>query len=138
EGAHAVVRVRDDGIGIAAEQLPHLFKMFTQADTSLERTRDGLGIGLTLVKALVEMHGGTVAARSQGLGRGSEVELRLPALARAPVAAQMEDRPPPAAVGPRVLIVDDNVDGADSLAMLLEEVGHETYKAHDGLEAISA
>jgi PAS domain S-box-containing protein len=137
EGAHAVVRVRDDGIGIAAEQLPHLFKMFTQADTSLERTRDGLGIGLTLVKALVEMHGGTVAARSQGLGRGSEFELRLPALAEAAVAAQVEDRPPPAAVGHRVLIVDDNVDGADSLAMLLEEVGHETYKAHDGLEAIA-
>ena len=80
DGAQAVVRVRDDGIGIAAEQLPQLFTMFTQADTSLERTRDGLGIGLTLVKAVVEMHGGTVEARSDGLGRGSEFEVRLPAL----------------------------------------------------------
>jgi signal transduction histidine kinase len=70
----------DDGIGIAPEQLPHLFTMFTQADTSLERTRDGLGIGLTLVKAVVEMHGGTVVARSEGLGRGSEFEVRLAAL----------------------------------------------------------
>jgi PAS domain S-box-containing protein len=138
EGAQAVVRVRDNGIGIAVDQLPHVFKMFTQADTSLERARDGLGIGLTLVKALVEMHGGTVDARSDGLGRGSEFEVRLPALeeASATVAHAAESHPT-TPVGHRVLIVDDNVDGADSLAMLLEEVGHETQKAHDGVEAIA-
>ena len=89
------MRVRDDGIGIAPEQLPHLFRMFAQADTSLERTRDGLGIGLTLVKALVEMQGGRTAARSEGLGRGSEFEVRLPALAGAPAttARAPENRP---------------------------------------------
>jgi CheY-like chemotaxis protein len=139
EGAQAVVRVRDDGIGIAAEQLPHLFTMFTQADTSLERTRDGLGIGLTLVKAVVEMHGGTVAARSEGLGHGSEFEVRLAALEDASATiAQAGESEPTTSVGHRVLIVDDNYDGADSLAMLLEEVGHETHKAHDGVEALEA
>ena len=137
EGAQAVVRVRDDGIGIAAEQLPHLFTMFTQADTSLERTRDGLGIGLTLVKAVVEMHGGTVEARSDGLGRGSEFEVRLAALEDASATiAPAADSEPTTRVGHRVLIVDDNYDGADSLAMLLEEVGHETHLAHDGVEAL--
>jgi PAS domain S-box-containing protein len=137
EGAQAVVRVRDNGIGIAAEQVPHLFKMFTQADTSLERTRDGLGIGLTLVKALVEMHGGTVEARSAGLGRGSEFEVRLPTLAASSTTVeQAAEGEPPATVGHRILIVDDNYDGAESLAMLLEEVGHETYTAHDGIAAL--
>ena len=75
--------MRDNGIGIAAEHLPGLFEMFAQVDTSLERSRDGLGIGLTLVKTLVEMHGGTVEAHSEGLGRGSEFTVRLPALTRA-------------------------------------------------------
>ena len=135
-----MIRVRDDGIGIAAEHLPRLFEMFAQVDTSLERSRDGLGIGLTLVKTLVEMHGGTVEVHSEGLGRGSEFEVRLPALAETP-------RPPasPAATGQpargasrRILIVDDNEDGAESLAMLLQLDGHETYKAHDGVEAIDA
>jgi PAS domain S-box-containing protein len=139
EGAQAVVRVRDDGIGIAPEQLPHLWKMFAQADTSLERTRDGLGIGLTLVQALVEMHGGTTEARSEGLGRGSEFVVRLPVLADAaatvPRAAETEA---PRMAGHRILIVDDNLDGAESLAMLLEEVGQETCEAHDGLQAIDA
>ncbi len=138
EDAQAVIRVRDDGIGIAAEQLPHLFKMFVQADTSLDRTRDGLGIGLTLVRALVEMHGGTVHARSEGPGRGSEFEVRFPALAQADAAIEALAPPEPTtSVGRRVLIVDDNVDGAESLALLLAEVGHDTYQAHDGLAAIA-
>ena len=81
EGEQAVIRVRDNGIGIAADSLPRVFDMFAQVDTSLERSRDGLGIGLTLVKTLVEMHGGTVEVHSDGLGRGSEFVVRLPVLA---------------------------------------------------------
>jgi CheY-like chemotaxis protein len=130
--------VQDNGIGIAPGQIPHLFKMFTQADTSLERTRDGLGIGLTLVKGLVEMHGGTIAARSDGIGHGSTFEVRLPALTQQSARIEpMAEPPRPIAVeGQRVLIVDDNYDGAESLAMLLEEYGHETHLAHDGAEAL--
>jgi PAS domain S-box-containing protein len=139
EGPEVIIRVRDNGIGIADEQLPHLFQMFTQVDTSLERTRDGLGIGLTLVKALSEMHGGRVAVRSEGLGRGSEFEVRLPALEQAPRGREpVAESAPSSTAARRILIVDDNFDGADSLAMLLEEVGHETHQAHDGVAAIDA
>jgi signal transduction histidine kinase/ActR/RegA family two-component response regulator len=130
----AVIRVRDTGIGIAVEELPRLFDMFTQVDSSLERTREGLGIGLTLVKTLVEMHGGTVEARSEGLGRGSEFVVRLPILAEASIPHPRETIRGPT-VRRRVLIVDDNEDSAESLAMLLQLSGHETHVAHDGLEA---
>ena len=129
-----VVSVRDTGIGIAADQLPRIFEMFAQVDTSLERSRGGLGIGLTLVKRLVEMHGGTVEARSEGLGRGSEFVVRLPVAGRhagAAGAGQPIDEPA-AASRRRILIVDDNRDGAESLAMLLRLIGHETRTAHDG------
>jgi CheY-like chemotaxis protein len=131
--------VRDNGIGIAAEHIPGLFEMFAQVDTSLERSRDGLGIGLTLVKTLVEMHGGTVDARSEGPGRGSEFTVRLPILSDAtrPLAAPATTKPVPA-VRRRILIVDDSEDGAESLAMLLQLAGHETHKAHDGQAAIEA
>jgi CheY-like chemotaxis protein len=139
EGEQAVVRVRDNGIGIAAEHLPNLFEMFSQVDTSLARSRDGLGIGLTLVKTLVEMHDGTVDVRSDGLGRGAEFTVRLPLLSGVTDAAS-----PPGvvasvpAMGRRILIVDDNEDGAESLALLLQVAGHETHMAHDGLAAIEA
>jgi CheY-like chemotaxis protein len=137
DGGQAVIRVRDSGIGIEAGQLPRVFEMFTQVDTSLERSRDGLGIGLTLVKTLVEMQGGTVEAHSKGLGHGSEFVVRLPILAE---KAQPAPRPTPSTPSPvvsrRVLIVDDNDDGAESLAMLLRIAGHQTHKAHDGIEAI--
>jgi len=139
DGAQVVIRVRDTGIGVAAEDLPHLFDMFVQADTSLERSRDGLGIGLTLVKTLVEMHGGSVEARSEGPGRGSEFTIRLP------LASPALQVPPAHAIATalvsvprRVLIVDDSVDGAASLAMLLELAGHQTWQAHDGVEAVAA
>jgi PAS domain S-box-containing protein len=135
DGSEVVIRVGDQGIGIAPEQLPRLFQMFTQVDTSLERSRDGLGIGLTLVKTLVEQHGGRVEARSEGLGRGSEFVVRLPIPARAPErpAVRVESRP---VIRRRILIVDDNDDGAASLAMMLKLGGHETETAHDGLEAV--
>jgi PAS domain S-box-containing protein len=137
EDQEAVIRISDDGIGIAAEHLPVLFDMFAQVDTSLERTRDGLGIGLTLVKTLTEMHGGSVGVASEGPGRGSEFTVRLP------VAAQPGDEaaaiaPAAATASRKVLIVDDNADGAESLAMLLQFDGHETLMAHDGRAAIEA
>jgi PAS domain S-box-containing protein len=138
EGADAVIRVRDDGIGIAAEHLPMVFEMFAQVDTSLERSRDGLGIGLTLVKTLVELHGGSVVARSDGPGRGSEFTVRLPVVDDVRPA---EPVPEAAAAGiapaRRVLIVDDNVDGAESLALLLRFAGHVIEVAHDGEAALA-
>jgi PAS domain S-box-containing protein len=134
EGDQAVIRVRDSGIGIAAADLPRLFRMFSQLDTSLERSRGGLGIGLTLVKTLTEMHGGHVSVTSAGPGTGSEFVIRLP-LTLAPGAPPVA--PAPAAERRRVLIVDDSADGAESLAMLLEFIGHETHVAHDGHEAVA-
>jgi PAS domain S-box-containing protein len=140
DGDAAVIRVRDNGIGITRENIPGLFEMFAQVDTSLERSRDGLGIGLTLVKTLVELHGGSVEADSAGPGRGSEFTVRLPLLAQAaqPSWPPAVSEPPLEAAPRRVLIVDDSLDGAESLAMLLQLGGHGTYLAHDGIEAIEA
>lgn len=137
---HAVIRVRDNGIGIAAEELPRIFDMFTQLDTSLERSISGLGIGLTLVKSLVEMHGGTVEVYSAGVGQGSEFVVRLPILIESEKLPLLEpsnsELPPPQ--GRRILVVDDNRDSAKSLAMLLTLTGNETHTAFDGLEAVEA
>jgi PAS domain S-box-containing protein len=144
EGAQAIIRVRDNGIGIAAQQIPQLFDMFTQVDTSPERSQDGLGIGLTLVKSLVEMHDGTVEARSDGLGRGSEFVVHLPTLVEAsePLSEKTVDEEavsePAQALRRRILVVDDNEDAAEWLATLLNLTGHETYVARDGVEAIRA
>jgi len=133
-----VISVRDTGIGIAADQLEHVFEMFTQVDTSLERSLTGLGVGLTLVKTLTEMHGGTVEVHSAGVGHGSEFVVRLPLAA----ATGMAVAPTPAQSVPttplRILIVDDNHDSADMLAMLLQFAGHETFAAHDGSAAVEA
>ena len=113
-----MIRVRDTGIGIPAEMLPRIFEMFSQVDRSLERSQGGLGIGLTLVQRLVEMHGGTVEARSEGLGQGSEFVVRLPVAAaiesRRAARGRRGARPPPAP-SRRILVVDDNRDAADSL-----------------------
>ena len=142
EEGEVVIRVRDSGIGIAAEDQARLFDMFEQVDTSRERSRDGLGIGLTLVKSLAEMHGGRVGVHSDGLGRGSEFVVHLPLAIEAPkpVPAPAIQEAPTAVPRRvlRVLIVDDNEDGAEALAMLLESAGHETHKAYDGFEAIEA
>jgi len=139
ESEEAVIRVGDNGIGIEPAHLSGLFEMFRQVDTSLERSRDGLGIGLTLVKTLVEMHGGSVEAHSDGLGRGSEFVVRLPVLAdsQRPAPAPVPEAPA-SRVPRRVLIVDDSEDGAASLAMLLGLDGHETHLAHDGIAALEA
>jgi CheY-like chemotaxis protein len=140
EGAQVAIRVTDNGIGIAAEHLAGIFEMFTQVESSLERSRTGLGIGLTLVKTLVEMHGGTVEAHSDGVGRGSEFVVRLPMMLEVPEplspAPQHLEGPP--VVRRRVLIVDDNKDAAEWLATLLSLSGHETHVALDGVEAVKA
>jgi PAS domain S-box-containing protein len=138
EGDEAVIRVRDNGIGIAPEHLQTLFDMFVQVDTAVERSRDGLGIGLTLVKTLVWLHGGTVQVQSAGPGRGSEFTVRLAAVCATAESTEVERRAPALenSIARRVLIVDDSVDAAESLAMLLAFDGHEIHKAHDGADAV--
>jgi PAS domain S-box-containing protein len=137
-GAEAVLRVRDTGVGIAADMLPHIFEMFTQVRGSVGRSEGGLGIGLTLVRKLVEMHGGRVEAHSEGPGHGSEFIVRLPLqpAAAPPAAAATEVRMTRKAIGRRILIVDDNQDAAESMAMLLRYAGHEVRTAHDGLAGL--
>ncbi|MGH9222097.1 MAG: PAS domain S-box protein [Vicinamibacterales bacterium] len=139
EGGDAVVRVRDAGVGITPEALPKIFDMFGQADGDGSRKAGGLGIGLSLVKRIAEMHGGTVEAHSEGVGRGSEFVVRIPLIA---AHAPAVDREQPAANAPtskrRILVVDDNTDAAESLAALLSINGHETRLAHDGLQAMEA
>jgi CheY-like chemotaxis protein/two-component sensor histidine kinase len=134
---HVLVRVRDNGIGIAADQLPHLFDMFYQADRSTEQARGGLGIGLTLVKQLVKLHGGTVAAFSAGPGQGSEFVVRLPLHTDGACAIeksiQPESRPVPSR---RILVADDYPGAAESLARWLRRFGHEVRTAVDGLQAV--
>jgi PAS domain S-box-containing protein len=131
----ATLRVRDTGVGIDAAVLPRLFEPFAQADATLDRSRGGLGLGLALVRRLVELHGGTASARSEGPGRGAELTVVLPL--RTGAAARAPGPAPAAAPGPRrVLVVDDNVDAAVTLCDLLELSGHETAIAHDGAEAL--
>jgi two-component system CheB/CheR fusion protein len=142
EGAEAVIRVRDTGVGIAPEMLPRIFDLFVQAERRLDRAVGGVGIGLTLVRRLVELHGGTVAASSPGPGRGSEFVVRLPAL---PAGREGEGGPTKAPPRPakqghpacrRLLVVDDNVDAADSLALLFKMGGREVRVAYDGPTAL--
>jgi PAS domain S-box-containing protein len=133
--ADAVIRIRDDGVGISPDLLPRVFDLFAQADTSLDRGGGGLGIGLTLVKRVVTLHGGSVEVHSEGPGRGSEFVVRLPA------APGLSDRPPTAAepavpASLRMLVVDDNVDMAMSLSILLQMHGHRVEMAHDGSAAL--
>jgi PAS domain S-box-containing protein len=139
EGQHVVMRVRDTGIGIAPDQLSRIFDMFAQVDTSLERSASGLGIGLTLVKNLVEMHGGTVEARSRGIGHGSEFVIRLPisVVTSEPQLPVPTAGKPAATIPRRILVVDDNRDSARTMAMLLKVTGHQTQVAFDGLEAVA-
>jgi PAS domain S-box-containing protein len=137
EGDQAVITVEDDGIGIAPEVLPRLFEIFSQADPSRERAQGGLGIGLSLVRGLVEMHGGSVGVHSDGLGRGSRFTVRLPLApadgAIAGKAVRPEQKLPG---GRRVLVVDDNRDSADSMTLLLGLKGHSVRTAYDGSQAI--
>lgn len=139
EDDQAVLRVRDTGIGIPDDALPLIFEMFAQADRTLERSHSGLGVGLTLVRRLVELHGGTVEVHSEGRNLGAEFVVRLPALPRAAsrqrgTAATHDIKAPASTL--KILVVDDNVDSALTLAALLSMYGHEVCTAHDGLNAL--
>ena len=138
EGDRIVLRIRDTGVGIVPDSLPHLFELFTQAPRSLDRSQGGLGVGLAVVRKLVEMHGGTVEAQSAGPGKGSEFIVRLPVLSpptgRSQIPSKKGDEQ--SGSGWRVLVVDDNVDSADSIAMLLQVSGHEVRVVYSGQDAL--
>jgi PAS domain S-box-containing protein len=139
-GAEIELAVRDTGIGIAPDVLPRVFDMFVQERQALDRAQGGLGLGLTIVRSLVDLHGGTVSVHSDGQGQGSEFSIRLPAAVPL-VAAGAAARAAPADAAPgglRILIVDDNADAAELLAGLLEAMGHATKIAHDGPAALLA
>ncbi|HEX9957026.1 MAG TPA: ATP-binding protein, partial [Fibrella sp.] len=137
----AILRVADNGIGLAKDQLSRIFDLFMQVDTALDRSQGGLGLGLTLVRKLVEMHDGQVEARSEGLGRGSEFIVKLPTLPQTEKSIEtsaMTKTPTPKLPGHRILVVDDNRDAADTLTMLLKLKKHQVHTRYGGREAIEA
>ena len=136
QGGQAIIRVRDSGAGIAADLLPHLFRPFVQGNSGLDRTRGGLGLGLALVKGVVEMHGGTVAAHSEGPGTGAEFTIRLPLGEGAPAAAEAARARVPGRAPRRALIIEDNVDAAHSLREVFELGKHEIEIAYNGPEGL--
>ncbi len=137
QGAELVLTVRDSGIGISAEVLPHVFDMFTQERQAADRSRGGLGIGLTIVRNLVELHGGTVQAESKGLGKGSEFIVRLPLATEEPVAIDSSSAADPVTgARQRILVVDDNEDALELLAEVLRNAGHLVTTAKDGPTAL--
>ncbi len=129
--------IKDNGIGIPAESLSGIFAMFSQVEGAAVHSEGGLGIGLALVNGLTELHGGTVEAKSEGLGHGSEFVVKLPVVTTDAVATPTADAVVPAPIGRRVLVADDNQDAADSLAMILEMAGHDVRVVHDGRSALS-
>lgn len=146
EGGQAVVVVRDTGVGIPAELLPQVFDLFVQGDRSLDRSQGGLGVGLTIVRSIVQQHGGTVRATSAGRGCGSQFEIRLPLLTEqtpAETATVPAIAPSPAPIADladrslRLLVVDDNVDAAQTLCRLVESWGYQAASAHDGPAALA-
>lgn len=143
EENEAVIKVRDTGMGISAEMLPRIFEMFTQAERAANGSPGGLGIGLTLVKRLVEMHGGTITVHSDGCGSGSEFVVRVPTTTSEPARPDLRvkdtERLATEAPAPiRILVVDDNHDSADSMGLLLKLLGNDVRIVHDGLAAVEA
>ncbi len=145
EAGHAVITVSDNGVGIPADMLPKVFQLFTQVDRTLDRAQGGLGIGLALLRQLVDLHGGTIVAESDGVDRGSRFIVHVPAAA--PAATVVPVKPiaePPTANAPaadepplRVLVVDDNIEVASTIGWMLETIGHEYELAYDGPQASS-
>jgi signal transduction histidine kinase/CheY-like chemotaxis protein len=136
EAGMVVVTCEDDGMGIAPELLPRVFELFKQGQQTLDRRRGGLGLGLAVAKTLVELHGGTIAAASEGPGHGSTFTVRLPLATQLPAAARREEKKVPIGASGRVLVVDDNRDAADLLAETLRFGGFEVATAFDGAEAL--
>jgi CheY-like chemotaxis protein len=137
DGLNAVVSVKDDGIGIPAGKQSEIFEMFAQLDDSLQRGQSGLGLGLTLVKSLVEMHGGSVTVYSAGLGEGSEFTVSLPLSATEPTKRASQRKSQQSAKESfQIVILDDSKDLADMFAMLLEQMGHDVNAFYDGLTAL--
>ena len=137
ENEHVVIKVKDSGVGIPREMLTRVFELFMQVEPTLDRARGGLGIGLTVVRHLTEMHGGTVSATSEGLGKGSEFSIHLP-LSSIRGAAATPTAAPTIRSGLRVLVVDDNVDTARTLSLLLQGLGCTTQEVHDGPPVVDA
>ena len=139
EGKEVIAQVRDTGIGIPSHMLPRIFEMFTQVDNSLERSQGGLGIGLTLVRSLVEMHGGRIEASSAGIGQGSEFTVYLPLVQHATPSldATMPASPEATSTSRRVMVVDDNISSAKTMGWTMELLGNEVQLAHDGPSAIA-
>ncbi|MEG0883342.1 MAG: response regulator, partial [Janthinobacterium sp.] len=140
DGHEALIEVQDSGVGIPAESIATVFDMFTQVGQNMGRAQGGLGIGLSLVRRLAELHGGSATAASPGAGLGSTFSVRLPLLAEEAKVPAAPAAPAGAVNGPyfRVLVVDDNVDAADTLAAVLDMMGHATQVAHDGAQALAA
>jgi CheY-like chemotaxis protein len=138
EAGQAVIVVRDNGIGIDEALLPRIFDLFAQGARSLDRIQGGLGVGLTLARRLVELHGGRVEARSEGAKKGAEFRVYIPCVSVVQGGeAQLERPAPPPALGRRILIVDDNQDAAESIAQYLQLEGHEVKTVGDGMQALA-
>jgi PAS domain S-box-containing protein len=136
ERDEVVLSVADDGAGISADLLPSVFDLFVQGDRTLDNRSGGLGVGLTLVRRLVELHGGRVEASSQGRGRGSVFTVRLPAMSDAPQARERSVEGPAGATRKRILVVEDNADNREMMRILLETAGHEVHEAADGVRGV--
>jgi CheY-like chemotaxis protein len=137
-GSEVEVRIKDNGIGIPFDMQSRVFDIFTQVDRSLEKSQGGLGIGLSIAKRLVEMHGGSIQVASGGHRQGSEFLVRLPAKGERIFGSGAEERPSAVAAGPRhrILVADDNPDSASTLSLMLEVMGNEVRTARDGEEAV--
>jgi CheY-like chemotaxis protein len=141
QGNEVTVSVKDDGVGISPEMLPRLFEIFAQDERALELSQGGLGVGLSLVRGLLGLHGGRVEAKSEGIGQGSEFTVHLPLIAESPpetLSLRAGDGGTGESAKRRVLIADDARDSADSLAVILAMKGHEAHTAYDGEEAMEA